>query len=108
MYFGSCALSARAGGLEPAFVDHRGGADPKRLRASLAELQPDVVVVFRPEIVAPGLFDDLDALTLGFTTEPLPRDGAPHPDQLVRLRELEEVDPTQFDRVVTFDPLSAG
>jgi hypothetical protein len=108
MYFGSCALGAPAGGLEPAFVDHRGGADPDRLRARLAELHPDVVVVFRPEIVAPGLFDDLPALTLGFTTEPLPRDGAPHPDQLVRLRELAEADPTQFDRVVTFDPLSAA
>jgi hypothetical protein len=108
MYFGSCALSAPAGGLEPAFVDHRGGADPPALWRRLAELRPEVVVVFRPEIVAPGLFNDLDALTLGFSTEPLPRDGAPHPDQLVRLRELEEVDATQFDRVVTFDPLSAA
>ena len=70
MYFASCALSEPAGALEPAFVDHRGGGDPDGLRRRLAELQPAVVVVFRPEIVAPGLFDDLDALTLGFSTEP--------------------------------------
>ena len=108
MYFSSCALSSPAGGLEPVFVDHRGGADARALRRRLADAGPDVVVVFRPEIVAPGLFDDLDALTLGFSTEPLPRDAAAHPDQLIRLGELAHADPGQFDRVVTFDPLSAA
>ena len=108
MYFSSCALSSPAGGLEPVFVDHRGGADAEGLRRRLADVAPDVVVVFRPEIVAPGLFDDLDALTLGFSTEPLPRDAAPvHPDQLFRLGELTDADASQFDRIVTFDPLSA-
>lgn len=108
MYFSSCALSSPAGGLEPIFVDHRGGADADALRRRLADGAPDVVVVFRPEIVAPGLFDDLDALTLGFSTEPLPREAAAHPDQLVRLGELAHADPSQFDRIVTFDPLSAA
>ena len=107
-YFSSCALSSPAGGLEPIFVDHRGGADADALRRRLADAAPEVVVVFRPEIVAPGLFDDLDALTLGFSTEPLPRDAAAHPDQLVRLGELAQADPGQFDRIVTFDPLSAA
>ena len=108
MYFSSCALSSPSGGLEPIFVDHRGGADADTLRRRLADAAPDVVVVFRPEIVAPGLFDDLDALTLGFSTEPLPREAAAHPDQLVRLGELAHADPSQFDRIVTFDPLSAA
>jgi glycosyl transferase family 1 len=109
MYFSSCALSSPAGGLEPVFVDHRGGADAETLRRRLADAAPEVVVVFRPEIVAPGLFDDLDGLTLGFSTEPLPRDAAAvHPDQLVRMGELSDADASQFDRIVTFDPLSAA
>jgi hypothetical protein len=78
--------------------------------ASLRALDPDVVVVFRPEIVPPGAFDGLRALTLGFNTEPIPRTEAAraHPDQLFRLSELAQTDPGQFDRIVTFDPLGAA
>jgi len=109
-YFSSCAMPAPAGGVTPSFVDHRAGGDPEPMLRALREQAPDVVVVFRPEIVPPGAFAALDAVTLGFTTEPLPRDvGAaqPHPDLLVRLQELAGTDMTQFDRVVSFDPLSA-
>lgn len=109
-YFSSCALDRPAGGVIPTFVDHRAGADPAPLLSALHQLAPDVVVVFRPEIIPPGALASLDALTLGFTTEPLPRDvGAalPHPDLVTRLGELAGADPTQFDRVVAFDPLSA-
>lgn len=109
-YFEATALSAPAGGLEPSFVDHRGGADPGAMLARLAELAPDVVVVFRPEILPAGALDGVPALTLGFNTEPLPRgDGAAaHPDQLWRLSELAQTDTAQFDRIITFDPLSAA
>ena len=109
-YFSSCALDRPAGGVIPTFVDHRAGADPAPLLSALHQLAPDVMVVFRPEIIPPGALASLDALTLGFTTEPLPRDvGAalPHPDLVTRLGELAGADPTQFDRVVAFDPLSA-
>ncbi len=109
-YFSSCALDRPAGVVVPTFVDHRAGADPAPLLSALRQLEPDVVVVFRPEIIPPGALASLDALTLGFTTEPLPRDvGAalPHPDLVTRLGELAGADPTQFDRVVAFDPLSA-
>jgi hypothetical protein len=108
-YFEVAALSRPAGGLEPSFVDHRGGTDPSPMLARLAELVPDVVVVFRPEILPAGALDDVPAVTLGFNTEPLPRgDGAQaHPDQVWRLSELAQTDTAQFDRIVTFDPLSA-
>ena len=108
-YFEVAALSRPAGGIEPSFVDHRGGADPGPMLARLAELAPDVVVVFRPEILPAGALDGVRALTLGFNTEPLPRGdaGEAHPDQLWRLSELAETDTAQFDRIVTFDPLSA-
>jgi hypothetical protein len=107
LYFSACALSAPVAGIEPHFVDHRGGADPLAMLRRLDDLRPHVVVVFRPEIVGPGLFDDLPAATLGFNTEPLPRGPAVHPDQLFRLSELAQTDAGQFDRIVTFDPLSA-
>ncbi len=108
LYYEACSLTAPAGGLVPHFVDHKGGADPAPMLRALAALDPDVIVVFRPEIVPPGAFDGLRALTLGFNTEPLPRGGDVHPDQLWRLSELAQTDPTQFDRIITFDPLSAA
>jgi len=107
MYFTSTVPHEPAGGLEPHFLDHRGGREGAGLRARLDGLAPDVVVVFRPEILAPGLLDGLGAITLGFSTEPLPRGGGAHPDQLFRLSELAQADGGQFDRIVTFDPLSA-
>jgi hypothetical protein len=109
-YFEATALSRPAGGLEPSFVDHRGGTDPAPMLARLDDLAPDVVVVFRPEILPAGALDGVPALTLGFNTEPLPRTDAAqaHPDQLWRLSELAQTDTAQFDRIVTFDPLSAA
>jgi len=102
-YFTSCVPPGAC------FVDHRGGVEPGAMLQRVRGLRPDVVVVFRPEIVPPRAFDDLEAVTLGFNTEPLPRDpdGTAHPDQLWRLSELAETDAGQFDRIVTFDPLSA-
>jgi hypothetical protein len=100
-YFTSCVPP------DAAFVEHRGGADPGPMLRALGELAPDVVVVFRPEIVPAGAFDGLDAVTLGFNTEPLPRGDDAHPDQAFRLGELAQTDVGQFDRIITFDPLSA-
>ena len=69
-----------------------------------------MVVVFRPEIIPAGLFDDLPAATLGFLTEPLPRtaSGPVHEDLRRRLADLELVTPANFDRIISFDPLIAG
>ncbi len=108
VFFRQCALEGPAGGLEPVFVDFRAGAPAEPLLAELQELDPDVVVVFRPEIIAPELFDSLRALTIGYLTEPLPRKGgADHPDLEGRLWWLKHVDGANFDRVVSFDPLIA-
>lgn len=108
VYFAQCALELPAGGLDPVFVDFRAAAAPEPLLARLRELDPDVVLVFRPEIIPPGLFDSLRALTIGYLTEPLPRgDGTDHPDLRGRMSELEEVDARNFDRIVSFDPLIA-
>lgn len=108
VYFRQCALELPMDGLEPTFVDFRAAARPEPLLARLQEFDPDVVLVFRPEIVPPGLFDSLRAVTIGYLTEPLPRSsGTDHPDLRERMWWLEQVDAGNFDRIVSFDPLIA-
>jgi hypothetical protein len=110
-YFEACALGPGSHGFEPRFFEYRAGGDTDRLLAELADFDADVVVFFRPEIAPAGALHGLRALTLGFLTEPIPRTttaGAPvHEDLGRRLWELEQVDATNFDRVVSFDPYIA-
>ncbi len=104
-YFEVCSQSSPSPVVDPTFVEFRSGSDGTALLARLRSLDPHVVVVFRPEIVPAGLLRDLDALTLGFLTEPLPRpDEVGHPDLDRRLQDLAMVDADQFDRIVAFDP----
>jgi len=108
VYFRQCALEQPADGVEPCFIDFRAGAPPAPLLAELARYDPDVVLVFRPEIVPEGLFAGLRAVRIGYLTEPLPREhGVEHEDLRQRLWWLEQVDPSNFDRIVCFDPLIA-
>ena len=108
VFFAQCSLEAPADGVEPVFVDFRSAAPPEPMLAALREIDPDVVLVFRPEIVPKGAFDGLRAHTIGYLTEPLPRSADDkHPDLQARLRWLREVDPGNFDRIVSFDPLIA-
>ena len=106
-YFRACAPP------DADFLEFRQGVDPVPVRAALEELAPDVVVVFRPEIVPEGALADLDALVLGFLTEPIPRraghgDQASHPDLVKRARDLSLLDPGNVDRIVTFDPMTTA
>ncbi len=107
VFFELCSLEEPAGDLEPTFLDFRHDADPGPLRAALEDLDPDVIWVWRPEIIPPGLLHGLRAQRVGYLTEPLPRPGdeAPHPDLAQRLDYLRATDPTNFDRIVSFDPL---
>jgi hypothetical protein len=107
VYFRQCALEDPTGGIEPSFVDFRAAAPAEPMITRLRELRPDVVLVFRPEIVPRGLFADLEAVRIGYLTEPLPRDGRAHVDLRARMWWLEQVDPDNFDRIVSFDPLIA-
>ncbi len=108
VYFRQCALEQAVEGLEPVFVDFRAAAPPEPLLARLLELDPDVVLVFRPEIVPAGLFGSLRAVTIGYLTEPLPRRSrARHHDLETRMWWLQQVDAANFDRIVSFDPLIA-
>ena len=98
--------------LETSFHEFRGGGDVDAMLGALRGVDPDVVVAFRPEIIPSGAFADLRAATLGYLTEPLPRSGegndAAHRDLERRLAELSQVDRSNFDRIVAFDPLIAA
>lgn len=104
-FFEACALTRDANGLTTRFVEFRQDGDAERMLATVRAWRPHVVLVFRPEIVPPGLFAGLDAATVGFLTEPLPRAGGRlHRDLRGRRQMLERVDPGNFDRIVAFDP----
>lgn len=91
--------------LETHFIDYRDGDDAAVLEGELLSKEPDVVVVFRPDIVPAGTFDGLGALTVGYLTEPIPLAGpGEHEDLDRRLHALAKLDPNQFDRILSFDP----
>ena len=107
-YFGYTSLQEPADGVEPAFVHHFPGAPAEPLVAELERLEPDVVFVWRPELIPAGAFAELGAITVGYLTEPLPRPGQPpHPDLTTRWEHLKQADASNFDRIVSFDPLVA-
>lgn len=128
-YFESCSLLAPTGNLLPFFVDFRAGDDAKSLRHQLERVNAEVIIVFKPETIEPGLLHGLDAVRVGWFTEPLPRaseapqrdygdsDGEASAEQRRSLqnsssRDLQRrldaakvVDPSNFDRLISFDPL---
>ncbi len=106
-FFEACSLQGRHGGLQASFLEFRAGSSAPALLAGLRQCRPDVVVVFRPEIIPAGAFAELPAATVGFLTEPLPRGGQTHEDLERRLAELRHVDASNFDRIISFDPLIA-
>ena len=105
-YFEACALGDERPDVVTRFHEFRRDADAIALRRDLEAFRPHVVAVFRPEIIPPGAFAGLRAATLGFLTEPISRQvGGGHPDLERRLWELQQVDASNFDRTVAFDPL---
>jgi hypothetical protein len=106
-FFEACALEEQSTRLRTAFVEFRSGGDADAMLARVRELSPHVVVVFRPEVLPPGIFADLRAAVLGFLTEPVPRSGGrrTHWDLRRRREDLARLDPGNVDRLVTFDPL---
>ncbi len=106
-FFEACSLQGRHGRLHASFLEFRAGASIATLLARLARTRPDVVIVFRPEIIPAGAFAQLPAATVGFLTEPLPRGAETHSDLQRRLAELGHVDVANFDRIISFDPLIA-
>jgi hypothetical protein len=105
-YFRAASLTSPTPEVLPLFIEFRAGGDPQQMLEAIERFGADVIVVFRPETVPAGLFVGLRAPTVGFLTEPLPRgDGKPHPDLESRLHETRLIDRSNFDRIVSFDPM---
>src|SRR3954462_4972352 len=105
-YFRATSLDEQSDRVRTTYVEFREGRNADDLMAALRDHDPHVVVVFRPELIPPGLFHNQRFAALGFLTEPLPRlAGVRHPDLDRRLYELRAIDQSNFDRVVAFDPL---
>ena len=104
-YFHYTSLQAPAGGVEPTFLHFYPDGPVEPLLRSLHEARPDVVFVWRPELIPEGAFADVEALTIGYHTEPIIRpNGVDHPDLHYRWANLQRTDPRNFDRIVSFDP----
>jgi hypothetical protein len=105
-YFRAAALTTPTPEVLPLFIEFRSGGDPQQMMEAVERFAPDVVIVFRPETIPAGRFASLRMPTLGFLTEPLPRaEGKAHPDLEWRLADMRLIDSSNFDRIVSFDPL---
>lgn len=102
-YFCKCALS-RSIWAETTFLHFRHQTDQTYILQAISDFQPDVVICFRPEFIAQSLLNKVNALTVGFTSEPVPRNESDrHPDLLRRLSYLAQMDASNFDRLIHFD-----
>src|SRR3954447_18707597 len=107
-FFRACALEEDSARITTAFFEYRAGRDAAAVRGRLDTFAPDVVVVFRPETLPPGVLADLPAPVLGFLTEPISRSTegrALHWDLEERRRAVHALDRANVDRLVSFDPL---
>jgi hypothetical protein len=107
IFFELTSLEHATDGLEPLYIDFRQDADARALREQLEAFDPDVIWVWRPEIVPAGLLKEFRAVKVGYLTEPLPRPGDedPHSDLTTRDGYMRATDKTQYDRIISFDPL---
>lgn len=92
--------------MSPGFIDLRDGADFGPVLSELEQSNPDVIVVFRPDLVPAGAMTGLNGLVLGVTIDPLPRAGRSSHESLdFNLAMLARADRRNFDRVLLTDPL---
>ena len=107
-YFEVCVLDRPTAHFDPTFVEFRSGAEVGPMLRAVEGHRPHVVFVFRPELIPHDAFRRLRAITVGYLTEPLPRpDGDRHPDLHRRLEYLKTLDASNFDRLISFDPVIA-
>ena len=110
-YFEQCALLEPAAGVEPFFVDHRGGADPSPVRVALDEIRPDVVLVFRPETLPAGFLRGVRRVDAGVQHRADPAGRVRRrctPSRRSGSASSRQTDASQFDRIITFDPMGAA
>src|SRR4051812_27130397 len=70
-YFRATSLDEQSERVRTIYLEFREGRTPDDLMAALKDHAPPAVVVFRPELIPPGLFHNQPFAALGFLTEPL-------------------------------------
>lgn len=112
-YFQSVALSAPTTAIEPFLIEYRSGDDAAAMRSKLEQISPQLIIVFRPELVPSGTLTGLDAVRLGWFTEPIEIVEAEITDDATESRRdlarrydiVAKCDSRQFDRLISYDPL---
>lgn len=107
-YFGFTALQVEADDVQPRFFHLHHGGDIATVLPALTEFEPDVVIAYRPELYAHGAFAEVDAVVVGFLSEPIPRAGRErHWDLEYRMGQIRDADAGNFDRILSYDPYIA-
>lgn len=109
------------------FLPFTAGENELDLRKKLVALNPDIVCVFKPECLTTNCLEAIDAVRVGWFTEPVPRSqgvSQPQPDRPRpvwssnrdsnasdlerRLDNARRVIQQNYDHYITFDPLTSG
>ena len=110
-YFEACAPAAPAGGVDPRFIDFRGGAETGPMLDELRALRARTPSWSSgPRSCPPARSPRVRAPVLGFLTEPLPRAGpraAPQPGVQPR-RAARASTAATSTASICFDPLRLG
>ena len=109
-YFGRCSWVCHEPDIHARFVDATFGVNEERAKRELLEFEPDVMIVFRPEVLPDLVRSARAPWVIGVFTEPLVQVGAEgHPDLHRRFQDFAAADLTGLlDRVVVFSPAIIG
>ncbi len=105
-YFEDCVDSLRSGLNEVVFVDYRISKPIDEAIKEVESYKPDLLIVFKPEILPRNSLLSLSAKKVGWFTEPIAEKSqitAPE-SLLARFRNLENLDASQFDFFISFNP----
>jgi len=78
------ALHSPAFGVEPRFVDVRAGADPRTIRALLADAAPHVVIALGPQPLPPAALEGIRAAVLAVVAPDVPGPDPHTVDRVLR------------------------
>lgn len=94
------------GAMRCTFFDLRDGTDIPALLADVERSAPDVLVVFRPDLLPPGALAGYPGVVLGVAIDTLPRAGRSSHESLdYNLAMLRRTDASNIDRLLLTDPL---
>lgn len=122
-YFDFVALSASTPLIETKFIDFKPGGDVSALLFDVDVIDPDVIIVFGPQNLPHATLAESNAVRIGWFTEPIAKvssfveferiqrddsvKSSAQTDLERRLLNASTFDESQFDRLISHDPLQA-